>query len=423
MLNKATMTTQFGRIALVAGTLLLACDPSLAQAPRFRADGFDADAYGRREGYPSCKGTEYYRQQRCRVGALSQYDELFPARTIAASGAPTSLKRAAIEPSLQYSFAGQTRDLDRYLDLHPITGFLIARDDTILLERYQYDRTEKHRLTSFSMAKTITAMLLGLAVKEGAIRSIDDAAETYVPGLSGTEYGRSSIKSLPRMSSGVSFREVYTDATSDILTLARLTLGQDRGGSLAALKRFNTRVAQPGERFSYSSAETLVLGLVLSHATRRNVSDFTREKLWQPLGAEADASWTIDGSGHEITFAYYNAVLRDWARLGLLLANDGTWQGKSIIPSDWLQAATTVPPSDAPLQQADPVHSFAYGYQTWLFPGNRRMFALRGLGGQRILVDPQSKLVLVQTAVRAAQDPSADRELLVLWSVALSQLP
>jgi CubicO group peptidase (beta-lactamase class C family) len=334
--------------------------------------------------------------------------------------ASRSLKRALSEPSLQYSFAGQNLDLDRYLDLHPITGFLIAKGDTILVERYQYDRTDRHRLASFSMAKTITAMLLGVAVKEGAIRSIDDLAEAYVPGLNGTEYGRSSIKSLLQMSSGVSFREVYSDATSDIFLLARLTLGQDPGGSLAAVQRFNTRFAQPGERFSYSSAETLVLGLVLSHATRRKISDFAREKLWEPLGAEANASWIVDGSGHEITFAYYNAVLRDWARLGLMLAHDGRWEGNRIIPSEWVHAATSMSPGDARLRQVDP--AFGYGYQTWLFPGTRRMFALRGLGGQRIFVDPESKLVLVQTAVRVGQDPAGDRELFALWRAASSQL-
>jgi CubicO group peptidase (beta-lactamase class C family) len=414
------MMTRLVKLAVVAGVVSLACDPTSAQAPRFRAGGPDADGYGRGEGYPWCKGAEYFRQQRCRVGALSQFDQLFPARTIAAPPAFSSLKRADSEPNLQYSFAGQSLSLDRYLDLHPVTGFLIAKGDTILVERYQYDRTDKHRLASFSMAKTVTAMLLGVAVKAGAIRSIDDLAEAYVPGLNGTEYGRSSIKSLLQMSSGVSFREVYTDAASDIALLARLTLGQDPGGSLAALKRFNTRVAQPGERFSYSSAETLVLGLVLSHATRRQISDFAREKLWEPLGAEADASWMVDGKGHEITFAYYNAVLRDWARLGLMLAHDGTWAGNSIIPSEWVHAATSVSPGDARLRQVDP--AFGYGYQTWLFPGNRRMFALRGLGGQRVLVDAESKLVLVQTAVRVGQDPAAERELLALWAAASSQL-
>jgi CubicO group peptidase (beta-lactamase class C family) len=142
-----------------------------------------------------------------------------------------------------------------------VTGLLIAKGDSILVERYQYGRTDTHRLTSFSMAKTIIGLLIGIAVKEGAIGSIDDPAEVYVPGLKGTEYGRTPIKALLQMASGVSFREVYIDVGSDIYTLARDTLEQGPGGSLPAVKRFNTRHAQPGERLSYSSAESLVLGL------------------------------------------------------------------------------------------------------------------------------------------------------------------
>jgi CubicO group peptidase (beta-lactamase class C family) len=178
------------------------------------------------------------------------------------------------------------------------------------------------------MAKTVIGLLIGIAVKDGAIRSVDDPAEVYVPGLKGSEYGRTPIKALLQMASGVTFSEVYTDL--------------DPAGSLAAVKRFNSRYAPPGRQFSYSSAESLVLGLVLAGATSRSVADYASEKLWAPLGAEADATWITDATGQEITFAYMNAVLRDWARLGLMLAHDGTWQGKSIIPRDWLLASTTI---------------------------------------------------------------------------------
>src|SRR6185295_11313785 len=132
---------------------------------------------------------------------------------------------AARLPSNRYTFAGQTLTLDQYLERQPVTGFLLAKGDSILVERYQYGRTDKQRLASFSMAKTITALLIGIAVKEGAIRSIDEAAEAYVAGLKDSEYGRTPIKALLQMSSGVAFREVYTDPASDIATLARLTLG------------------------------------------------------------------------------------------------------------------------------------------------------------------------------------------------------
>lgn len=366
--------------------------PTVSQGagPRFRADGPNADEFGRKEGYPSCKGIAYVDETRCRVGALSRYDTLFPARTVAAPKQPAQLARAASEPVIRYGFAGLELTLDDYLNRQPVTGLLIAKDNTIVVERYQYGRTDTDRLTSFSMAKSVVALLIGIAVKEGAIRSVEDLAESYVPGLKDTEYGRTPIKALLLMASGVVFSEDYANRSSDINTLARLTLGQDPAGSLNAVKHFNTRRAAPGARFSYSSAETVVLGLVLSAATQRTVSDYAAEKLWQPLGAEADATWIIDATGQEVTFACVNAVLRDWARLGLMLANRGNWQGKTVVPEDWLTAsAANALPTESPRAK--------YGYQIWYSPDTRRL-ALRGLRGQYVLVDPDLKLVLVQTA-------------------------
>ena len=416
-------------LAVIVGALASAPGPTAAQShtgqardagPRFRADGPEADAYGRREGYPSCVGMAYVRDLGCRVGALSHFDALFPARAIAASRSPAPLGRAATEPDIRYTWRGESRTLDQYLDTHHVTGFLIAKGDSILVERYQYGRTDKHRLASFSMAKTIIGLLIGLAVEEGAIRSIDDLAEVYVPGLKDSEYGRTPIKALLQMSSGVSFREEYTDATSDIFTLANLTLGQDAGGSLSALKRFNTRYAQPGQRFSYASTESLVLGLVLAGATRRTVSEYASEKLWGPLGAEANATWIIDATGQEITFAFFNAVLRDWARLGLMLAHDGTWQGKRVVPKEWVLASTSIGPG-SPFWSTSlkpGYHSPGYGFQIWLLPTQRRMFAMRGLRGQYVFVDPEKKLVLVQTSLR---NGSHD-ELFALWSTLSARL-
>jgi CubicO group peptidase (beta-lactamase class C family) len=417
-------------VVVLAITIALVPLPTTAQTaaipdggtgPRFRADGLDADVYGRKEGYPSCTGLTYLRDQRCRVGAFSNFDKLYPSRVVAASKAPGQLRRAEIEPSIRYSYAGQSRTLEQYLDTYPVTGLLIAKGDSILVERYQYGRTDKDRFTSFSMAKSIVGLLIGIAVKEGAIRSIDDLAEVYVPGLKGTEYGRTPIKAFLQMASGVSFRESYSDTTSDIYTLANLTLGQDPGGSISAVKRFNTRYAESGTRYSYSSADTVVLGLVLAGATQRKVSEYASAKLWVPLGSEADATWIVDATGQEIAFSYVNAVLRDWARLGLMLAHDGTWQGKSIIPRDWLLASTSIEPG-SPLWSSsmEPgAHAAGYGYQFWLLPSVHRTFAMRGIRGQFVLVDPERKLVLVQTAL--AGDDATAQELYALWAALASQ--
>ncbi len=241
---------------------------------------------------------------------------------------------------------------------------------------------------------------------------VGGSAQQHSTGLKDTEYGRTPIKALLLMASGVAFSEDYADRSSDINKLARLTIEPGSPGSLAALEQFNTRRDAPGVGFSYSSAESLVLGLVLAAATKRTVSDYTAEKLWQPLGAEADATWNIDATGQEITFAYINSVLRDWARLGLMFANRGEWQGKAVVPEGWLTAsAANALPTDSPLAK--------YGYQIW-YSADTRRFGLRDLRGQFVFVDPDLKLVLVQTALDGNQPGTA--EVFAVWTALRAQV-
>jgi CubicO group peptidase (beta-lactamase class C family) len=153
--------------------------------------------------------------------------------------------------------------------------------------------------------------------------------------------------------------------------------------------------------------------MVLHYAVNRSASDYLQEKVWEPIGAEADAKWLVDAEGFEVAHFGFNAVLRDYARLGRLLAHDGAWEGKQIIPAPWMIDATTVRASDAYLRAGRAMKMFGYGYLLWLFPGNRRQFALVGYKGQYICVDPTSKLIMVQTAVEAPGAGSNDEA----WSV------
>ena len=386
--------------ALATGAI---ATPAIAQT--FRADGPQAGLYGQNNGYPTCRA--YHFELECRVGAFSNFSSLFPSRTIRTSATPSVLKRAPQELRLTYQGDGTNGTLDDYLNHRPTTGLLIARGDTILAERYQYGRTDRQLMTSFSMAKSIVGLLIGIAVEERFIRSIDDTAETYVPELKGSEYGRTPIKALLLMASGVIFTEQYNNPSSDIFTLSRLTLQQDPAGSLEAVKRFNNRRAAPGNLFSYASSESLVLGLVLAHATGRTVADYASEKLWQPLGAEADDNWIVDSKGQEITYAFYNARLRDWARLGLMLAHGGKWNGRQIVPESWV-TASTVPQPDWTWR--------GYGYQFWMSPGGGGQYYLSGLRGQFFWIDPATKTVLAQTSVNS--DEPAGRELGALFYAA-----
>jgi CubicO group peptidase (beta-lactamase class C family) len=391
--------------------------------PSFFADGPDAELYGAGENYPIKDWWRIYQpgnpaSPKYRVGAFSHYDEIFPTRHVDRAATAWPFKRTPADVSYQYK--GNRASLADYLARNPVTGLLIAKDDRILVERYQYGRTDRERLMSQSMAKSITGMLIGIATAEGAVKSIDDAAETYVPGLKGTEYGATPIRALLHMSSGVKFGEENDEAKGSGDDLDRLWGDMVRKhwfsqkGTVASIAQFNQRIAPPGTRFHYASIETDVLGLVLRYATGQSMCGYLQEKVWQPIGTEADAKWLIDAEGREVAHGFFNAVLRDYARLARLLAHDGAWEGKQIIPAQWMIDATTVRASETYLAKAE--GGFGYGYQVYLFPGSRRQFALLGHLGQRILVDPPSKLVMVQTAV-----DEKSPEIWRLWSAVVAQ--
>jgi CubicO group peptidase (beta-lactamase class C family) len=219
-----------------------------------------------------------------------------------------------------------------------------------------------------------------------------------------------------QMSSGVDFGETI-DGQRDLNRLwIDMVLGTGpTHGTIESIVQFNRRIAPPGTRYFYASIEPDVLGVVLHVAVNKSASDYLQEKIWEPIGAEADATWVIDAQGFEVAHGFFNAVLRDYARLGRLLAHDGAWEGKQIIPAQWLFEATTVRPADAYLAPGKARPNFGYGYLLWLLPGARRQFALVGDNGQRICVDPTSKLVMAQTAVENTD------EVWRLWSALVQQ--
>lgn len=371
----------------------------------------DEARLGKDEGYPVCARAQAS-QTRCLIGAVSRFDEIFPVNRVPKGSQVRELKRAPREPAISYSTQFSSDNLDGYLSHNRTTGLLILKGDTILLERYQYERKPEQRMASYSMAKSVVSMLVGIALAEGKIKSIDDTAQMYLPELKGTPYGETQLKHLLTMSSGVRFTENY-GGNDDVAVLGRISIGQDGEGGVATVMPFKSRERDPGEKFHYSSAETQVLGLVLRAATGKTLSAYLSEKIWQPMGAESDASWGIDKGGYESAFAFLNATVRDYARLGMLLANDGAMDGRQIIPADWVRAATT--PSARQFQPGQADAYYGYGYQIWLLPGQRRQFVLRGLRGQMIFVDPASKLVMVHTAARETSGDPGYREVVPLW--------
>lgn len=379
---------------------------SASWAPTVTSTGPDANAYGQASGYPV--GTrETFTDQRYLVGTFSHFDQVFPVHRVPRSAAVWQFQRAPAEAAISYDVSGEQRSLQDYLDHNPVTGLLVAHDDTILYEHYQYGRGPSDRFLSQSMGKTFTAMLIGVALADGAIRSVDDRAEDYVPELRGTEHGKTSIRDLLHMASGLRFTEDY-GGTDDDEQFERSLLFTDPAHPLApadALRPFDQREAPPNTRWNYAATQPYVLGLVLRAATGKTLAAYLHEKIWAPMGAEADAACTVDSSGHELAHGFVQATLRDYARFGLLLAHDGEWHGRQLIPKQWVLDATTVAADFlAPGHLIPGAKDFdlGYGYLTWLvLPGpDRRIFALMGTRGQIILIDSQTHLVIVQTAVR-----------------------
>ena len=331
------------------------------------------------------------------------------------AGTPRNFRHVLKEPTIRY----QNGNVDTFLAANRNTGLLVLKGDTVLVERYQYDRKPEQRFQSYSMAKTVVALLIGIAIEEKKIGSVEDLAREYVPELKGHPYGETKLRDLLTMSSGVAFTERY-DGMDDVTTLARATLMQQGPGGVAAVLPFANRERPAGTRFHYASAETEVLSLVLANAVGKPLADYLSEKIWQPMGAEADATWIIDGGGHELGYMGINATLRDWGRLGMLLANNGAVDGKQIVPATWVKEMTT---AQAPhLQRGTATRFNGYGYQTWLIGNTENAFALFGVRGQSVFVDPDAKLVIVHTAVHADFTGAARNDQFGLFFGALNSL-
>ncbi len=406
---------------------LLALVPLLAAcAIPTTPGGPDADLLGRGAGYPVAPNQGLVTAPAFQVGSWSAYDKVPGTRSawVARSTQPHTLPRAPQEVAIRYRFQGQDFSVDDYLARSRTTGLLVMKDGVIVLERYQYDRQDTHLFRSASMAKSVTSLLVGMAQARGHIASLDDPASRYVKDLAGSPYGETSIRHLLRMSSGLTFTERY-DGKDDIARLS-WAVNTGRPSVVQVLRGIQSRHSPAGAKFVYASAETEVLGRVLTAATGRDMADLTREWLWEPLGAEREAFWCTARDGQAAVFGCFNASLRDWARLGLMLARDGRVGERQVVPREYLLDATDPARQPAAFQPLRATAYMGYGYQFWTLPLQERTFALQGVYGQAVYVQPASGLVMVHTAVWAnasgQQDPRPGAERNALWLGVLGSL-
>ncbi|HRD98931.1 MAG TPA: serine hydrolase [Rubrivivax sp.] len=290
-------------------------------------------------------------------------------------------------------------DVDAYLAGQRMAGLVILHDGQLRLERYGLGFDSAGRWTSFSVAKSITSVLVGAALRDGHIRSMDDKVSDYIPQMKGSAYDDVSIRHLLTMTSGVRWNEDYADPNSDV---ARFNNHQPEAGveALVSYLRQLPREAPAGTRWNYSTGETNLVGILVSQATKRPLSDYLSEKIWKPAGMEQQATWILSKTGQEISGCCIQAATRDFARFGLFVLNGARAGTTTIVPDGWLAEATS---ERTGIGQP----GRGYGYQWWTYGDGS--FTARGIFGQGIFIDPKRRLVIASNANwgGGATDPAA----------------
>ncbi|WND02636.1 serine hydrolase [Temperatibacter marinus] len=275
-------------------------------------------------------------------------------------------------------------DVEAYMKANSVSGLVVLQDGQLRLEKYGLDFSSDGRWTSFSVAKSLTSTLVGAAIKDGYIKSLDANVADYIEGLKGSAYDGVTIEQLLTMSSGVAWNEDYSDPKSDVAQYG-LHVPDDGFNPIVSYMRKLPRAHPAGDVWNYSSGETNMIGILVTEATGKILSDYASEKIWAVYGMEADATWLLDGEGEEISGCCIQASTRDFARLGQFIMDGAKVEGQSIVPEDWMSLAT---------QRHFDLNgrSYGYGYQWWIYENGA--FGARGIFGQSIYIDPKRNLVI-----------------------------
>ena len=292
-------------------------------------------------------------------------------------------------------------DVDAFMASQRSAAVIVLHRGQVRLERYGLDFDAQGRWTSFSVAKSMTSTLVGAALKDGHIRSMDDKVSAYIPQMKGSAYDDVTIRQLLTMTSGVRWNEDYADPNSDV---AKFNNHKPEDGveAIVSYLRRLPREAPAGSRWHYSTGETNLVGILLSQATKKPLATYLSEKIWVPAGMEQPATWILSKTGQEISGCCIQAATRDFARFGQFILRGAQTQGASIVPEGWLAQATRE-------QVGIGQPGLGYGYQWWTQADGT--FHARGIFGQGIYIDPQRQLVIALNANWAggARDPVAMR--------------
>lgn len=395
----------------------IALSTGIGLSPATKAFALE-DIWGADAGYPSGWGSppRFTKYLRYRVGNFSGgFEALLPSNTIKAT-VPKPLQFRT-DVSIGYNLGFSRKGPSDYLAAWPITGLLIARKGVVMYEGYGMDRSAEMPLTSMSMAKSVTSLLVGICVDKGLIASLDDVAEKYVPALQNTLHGQTTLRNLMNMSSGANIQH-----DRDANFIYPSALRDSNASVLKTVQEWNSRQEPQGVRFNYNELCALTVGLVVRSASGTSLSAFAQKFLWTPLGAEGDATWLLDSQGVEFNCIGFAARLRDWAKLGQLVAQRGRWNDQQIVSRDWMDSYSRWTKAEAQVRPGMLEGKSANnGYNKFMWhersDGSRPSFS--GGYGQHVFVDLPTETVLVQTSV--ADEPTEQkRELGLLFQAAVA---
>ena len=326
--------------------------------------------------------------------------EVYPTRTVSRSETAQTMPVVdGLLDGFTFEYDGRTRQLsDLYTDMET-SGLIILHKGRIIHESYGRGANSGTRLTTWSLVKSITSTLVGFTVADGLVASVDDPLSKYLPELAETDYAGVTIKQALQMSSGIRFDpNIMAGDMSDTVRLITESAVTGKAPAFDIAKSFK-REHEPGIDFNYNTAESQILIELIRRVTGMDAAQYLEQKLWRPLGMEHDAGWIIDApgpDGAEIGGAMFNASLRDWARFGQFIKQNGQWQGEQLLPADWVTRATTSDEDHLMPGQVHPNGNRGYAWHWWTFADGT--FTASGANGQSLYIDDANDIVVARSS-------------------------
>ncbi|MCA3733186.1 MAG: beta-lactamase family protein [Phenylobacterium sp.] len=315
-------------------------------------------------------------------------ETVYQTRPIAAGDRVRALPIAGRTLDPVFTHAGRTWTVDEYMATYRVSGLLVIRDGRVLLEKYGLGRRPQDRWTSFSVAKSVTAVLVGAAIQDGRIKSLQTPVTDILPELRGSAYDGVTLRQLLMMSSGVRWSEDYSDPNSDVAKGptegVKLAQGQPGLNPVVAYMRTLPRAHAPGTKFNYNTGETDLVGILLARAVGMGLADYASEKIWKPYGMEMEGAWVTDPGGLERGGCCISMTLRDYGRVGQFVLDEGVIDGHPVLPPGWAREATS--------KQIENGQA-GYGYFWWMQPNGA--YQATGIFGQSITTFREDRIIIV----------------------------